>query len=309
MRFVHISDIHISAMPGSMAAWFDKRALGILNFQLFRRQFMRYAYLERARSVIGNLEPDWLVITGDLTCTGSPEEFAQALESLHALRGGATPTPCIYVPGNHDAYVRDGRCAEALRKAFFALNDGRWTLDADSHSAPGLGMPKSSPTVSVAAPLPAELTLPGLSVLVLNECRPTLPWLSSGALSPAARDRFGEWVSRPRKPGEKRMIIGHYPCRQANGRRFDWRRRLDDDQLLQTAFAAGQIDVALCGHCHTPFVRAESAGTMEICAGALTVHGRINVLDYAPQTGRFTQFWQDLSAEGPGLIPLATATV
>jgi len=295
MRFVHISDIHVSAMPGSAAAWFDKRALGMLNFQLFRRRLMRYVYLERARSVIGHLEPDWLVVTGDLTCTGSPEEFVLALKLLQPLRGGDTPSPCIYVPGNHDAYVRDARCDAALREAFTTLNDGRWTLAPDAHPAATL--------------LPAEISLPGLSVLVLNECRPTLPWLSSGSLAPAARDRFREWLARPRQPGEKRLLIGHYPCRTANGQRFDWRRRLDDDRLLQDALDSGHIDVALCGHCHTPFVRLEASGAMEICAGALTVHGRINVLDYSPQTGRFTQSWQDLDPDGPALIPLAPATV
>ena len=210
MRFVHISDIHVSAMPDSAAAWFDKRALGILNFQIFRRRMMRYAYLERARSVIRSLEPDWLIVTGDLTCTGSPAEFALGLEALRPLRGGDPPTPCIYVPGNHDAYVRDARCATALQQAFTTLNDGRWTLEPQPLAA--------------ATPLPAEITLPGLSVLVLNECRPTLPWLSSGALTPAARNRCQEWLARPRQPGEKRMVVGHYPCRQATGRRFDWRR-------------------------------------------------------------------------------------
>ena len=275
MRLVHISDIHVCAMPGGASAWFDKRVLGVLNHLFFRRKSMHEAYIARAMTLIRSLNPDWVVVTGDLTCTGSPEEFSRGVEALRPLREGLSPLSCIFVPGNHDAYVRAPSCVRALENAFGLLNGGRWELGA----------------------LPAEVALPGLSMLVLNECRPTVPWLSSGRLSPEARRRFQEWVSRPRKDGEKRVLIGHYPCRRPDGRRFDWRRRLDDDRLVQAALDAGQVDVALCGHRHQPFVREEGSGAVEICAGSLTVHGRINVLDYSPLTGRFTQSWMDVSGD------------
>ncbi len=286
MRFVHISDIHSSVMPRSAGPWFDKRALGALNHLLRRKRHVRMEYLARAVTRIRSLAPDWVVITGDLTSIGSPDEFDLVLESLRPLREGPAAIPCIFVPGNHDAYVRNPAADAALRKAFGLLNGGRWEMDA----------------------LPVEIEFPCLSVFVLDECRPTLPWLSTGRLTPAACGQFQAWASRSRRENEKRLLIGHYPCRLADGRRIDWRRRLEDDRLIQAAFDARQIDAALCGHCHTPFLRAESGGAMEICAGALTVHGRINVLDFSPLTGRFSQCWEDVSGNGHALIPIGAVT-
>lgn len=290
MRFVHISDIHAGLLPRDPRAWLDKRALGALNQLLRRKRRCHMEYLGRAATRIRSLEPDWLVITGDLTSIGSPDEFALALEALRPLCDGVGPIPTLFVPGNHDAYVRDPASVAALQNVFTTLNGGRWTL--------------ASGTGGVSA-LPAELEFPSLSVLVLDECPPTLPWLSTGRLSAEAREKFLEWTGRPRRPGEKRMLVGHYPARLQSGRRIDWRRRLGGDLLLQDALDKGLVDVALCGHCHTPFVRTETAGSMEICAGALTVHGKINVLDFAPLTGRFTQRWEDISGNGPAMIPLA----
>jgi 3',5'-cyclic AMP phosphodiesterase CpdA len=291
MRFVHISDIHAGVMPRNPCAWTDKRALGALNQLLRRKRRLHMEYLARATTRIRSLEPDWVVITGDLTSIGSPDEFALALEALRPLHEGASPAPILFVPGNHDAYVRDPASAAALQNAFAVLNGGRWTPEPANKSSNG--------------GLPAEIALPNLNIFVLDECRPTLPWLSTGQLSAAARGKFLAWTERPRLTGEKRLVVGHYPARLANGRRIDWRRRLEDDHLLQDALDNGRIDVALCGHCHTPFVRTEPSGAVEICAGALTVHGKINVLDFAPLTGRFTQHWEDVSGNGPAMIPLA----
>jgi len=289
MRIVHISDFHFQAWPRDWTAGLDKRLLGLLNVALHRRAQFHPAYVERLLGRLQSLAPDLVVISGDLTCIGSPEEFARARQRLAPLLRPGQP-PCVYVPGNHDAYVNRQRPRAALAQAFAQFNNGRWPLAA----------------------LPAELPFPNLRLLLLDECRPTAPWQSGGHLPAAARARLEAWLAEPRRPGEKRIIVGHFPCQDAHGRRLSRRRRLhgDADLRLDRALATGQADIALCGHLHTPFLRTYPNGAMEICAGALVVHGCLNVLDFSPLTGTFRQHWETLGGNGAATIPVvATAPV
>lgn len=287
MRIVHFSDIHVTCWPREFSAWCDKRALGLLNFCLRRRHQFHPHYLERAVLRIRTLSPDWVIMTGDLTSVGTGTEFAQALERLASLCDPRAPFELIYVPGNHDTYVRNRACRNALEAAFARLNRNRWRLDE----------------------LPRCLELSNLRVFVVNEARPTSPWESGGALAPAAWTTLHGWFEEPRREGEKRLLVGHFPCRLADGSLLPRQRRLRDGDRLWDALRNGQLDVALCGHHHTPFLRGEPNGAMEICAGALTVHGKLNVLDYAPLTGKFSQFWVDVSLDDRAPIPLRDAAI
>lgn len=276
MRIVHFSDIHVACWPRDLGVLRDKRILGLLNHALRRRAQYHPEYLDRAVARIRQLGPDWIVVTGDITCVGNVPEFERAEQRLAPLCAGHAPYQLLYVPGNHDAYVPRPACASALARAFTHLNHGRWTLDQ----------------------LPARIDLPGLRLLVVNECRPMACWRSAGDLTDPARDRLLGWLDEPRLPGEKRVLIGHFPSRRPDGQPLARRRRLRGDDLIWQALRDGRLDVSLCGHHHPPFVRREPGGGLEICAGALTVYGKLNVLDYAPQHGRFTQFWEDVSGEG-----------
>ncbi|MDX9982422.1 MAG: hypothetical protein RBU25_20545, partial [Lentisphaeria bacterium] len=69
------------------------------------------------------------------------------------------------------------------------------------------------------------------------------------------------------------------------------------DELHELGLA-GAYDVALCGHIHHAF-RRDGAGAMEVCAGSLTMEGRVNVLDFFPESCTFSQFWLDVSEDEP----------
>lgn len=284
MRIVHFSDLHLNAWPQDISAVLDKRILGLANHLLRRRHQFHAAYVERAVARIRLLTPDLVVITGDITCVGSREEFALALKRLAPLLAPALGFPCVYVPGNHDAYVRNAACVQSLQHAFGVLNNQRWEMDD----------------------LPAEMTFPGLRVLVVNECRPTAPWQSSGRFTDSGRNRIRAWLEAPRKDGEKKILIGHFPCRLESGRRLAARRRLRDDNLVWNGLQAGRFDVSLCGHHHIPFVRHERNGAMEICAGSISAAGKLNMLDYAAATGRFSQQWVDVDGDDTPPLPNPT---
>jgi 3',5'-cyclic AMP phosphodiesterase CpdA len=275
-------------MPGSWRALFDKRVLGCANHLLRRRRRFRADRLRRAIARLGTLSPDWIVVTGDLTTTGEPAEFAAALAALKPLKAIAL-RGVVYVPGNHDAYVRDRLCREALDRACRTLNDG-----------PGL------------ADLPREITDRGLRMFLLDETLPTAPWLSSGRLGERNGDWLRERLTASRADGEARIVVGHFPLRRADGTELSRRRRLVDGDVLRSLGRDGAFDVALCGHIHEAY-RRDRDKVMEVCAGSLTLEGRLNVLDFFPDSCTFSQFWLDMSDEeatpvlAGGQVPAAGA--
>jgi 3',5'-cyclic AMP phosphodiesterase CpdA len=281
MRIVHFSDIHVGRWPREVSAFIDKRILGSLNFLLRRRRKMQPALVVRALSLIDSLAPDWVVCTGDLTCVGATAEFDAVLRVLgpYADRLGGR---FIYVPGNHDAYVANRACRAALEATFRRLNGGRWEL----------------------SDLPRELRMGGVRLVAVNECHPTNLFLSSGEVLPESQQHLRDWFGTPRDEREKRVFIGHFPCRDRSGHPLSRRRCLVGWQLIDEALSQGRLDVSLCGHDHRPFVRQAGPG-LEICAGSLTTYGRLNVLDFCPRTGRFTQFWADVPDDGPAACPAA----
>jgi 3',5'-cyclic AMP phosphodiesterase CpdA len=75
-RIVHISDVHVGDA--------DK------------------ALLMTASQAISDLQPDLVVLSGDVTQAGRRREFADAAEFLATM-----PAPIVAAPGNHDAPVFD----------------------------------------------------------------------------------------------------------------------------------------------------------------------------------------------------------
>lgn len=103
MRIVHLSDIHVWRYTWSPRRLLGPRALGML--ELLRGRSRRFV-LERLAGVVAHaesLDPDHVLITGDLTTTALPAEFADARRELGPLLD--PPGRVTVVPGNHDRYT------------------------------------------------------------------------------------------------------------------------------------------------------------------------------------------------------------
>ena len=281
MRIVHISDIHVGKLSLSWRALFDKRLLGTANWLVRRASLFHREYFDRALTEIHRLSPELVVCTGDVTCVSAPREFEMAAKMLEPLRV-AFGHRFLFIPGNHDAYVRDAACQKALKECFWKLNSQRWEL----------------------GDLPLELNQGGLRIFLLNEAAPASWWLSTGRLQPEA----AEWLAQratPRRPlNEQRLLVGHFPVRRADGSLLPARRRLQGGETIDNLLREGRIDLALCGHVHHPFVRREPGGGTEVCAGSLTLNGVLNVVDWHPGEGRFRQFFVDVSQVEPPTSPV-----
>ncbi len=253
MRIIHFSDPHAGGPAEDCLAYFDKRWIGVFNYR-FRRRFRHdLKLLEKAVAYILAVRPDAAVCTGDLTSTGQPGEFARTLEILRPLRDSGIPL--LYLPGNHDCYVKRPRCVEAMRQAVEYLNGPEYAFGR----------------------LPAIRTVHGVDFLLLNTSRPSNLLCSWGFVSKAD----DEWVRRvcAEPKIRPRILVSHYPMLEDHPI-LRTRHRLFGQRNIVEAMKRHAIDLVLCGHVHKPYCRIDAGGRGENCAGSVTRNGVLSSIEY-----------------------------
>src|SRR5271166_3018009 len=99
LRLIHVSDIHFWQYALNPLQLFSKRLLGMASLLVRRARRFR---LERVHEVVDrviSLNPDHILITGDLTTTALPAEFRAARRALGHLLND--PERVTVIPGNH----------------------------------------------------------------------------------------------------------------------------------------------------------------------------------------------------------------
>jgi Icc protein len=109
---VHLSDIHV----------------GAINF--------KEDYLLRAINKVNDLNPNLVIVTGDVTENGYYAEFIKVAEYLDLLE-----SPLLVVPGNHDARHIGNECFEELIKKRCG------TLNVKTPEICAIGLDSSEPDI------------------------------------------------------------------------------------------------------------------------------------------------------------------
>ena len=271
MRLLHFSDVHAGGWPQALGGWFDKRLLGSANYWLRRHRRHNWTLIADMIELIPEVKPDLVVCTGDHSSISEPREFEQAMTALEPLLadGGLE---MLFVPGNHDAYVKDELCGKALADVVRRMNRG--TVAIDDY------------------PLLREVG--GELFLLVNQAFPQ-SWLSSaGEISEEASAKIEGLLQEADRPV---TLLSHFPLFNADGDVPSARRHCRNNGVLVEAFREGRIKLALCGHDHHPFERRGPGNGTEICAGSLTFAGQVVVIDYADD-GSFNYRWRTVC--GPG---------
>lgn len=268
MKILHFSDIHAGSWPSTFFAHFDKRLLGGMNYTFRRRKHVKWERLQSLYKYIEREKPDLVVSTGDFTSISDPKEFAQAREAIAPLVN-STDFDFVTVPGNHDFYSHDKRSVKAREDFFSWANKGRFPLGQYPHL----------------------WEHGGVQFLLLDQSRPNSMKESSGAFSLETADKAEALLDSVTE--QKVILLGHYPLAGKFNEAFEKRRSLDNADILKRWLELGKIDLAFCGHVHTAFRREESCGSMEICAGSMTIGGKISKVEYDSRTEKFTQSWLD----------------
>jgi len=193
MRIAHLSDIHFTCWPKVHQMSF-KRLLGTANLILRRRkQDFPLSVQQRLVEHVQSLQPDAVIITGDLTGQALNHEFELA---LHTLKPLLERFPSFVIPGNHDVYTLAAHRNRRM-EAFF----GPWmALTGDSMPVTRMDM--------------GQVTLLGV-----NPCRPAI--LASGRLPDDQLQRLEQLLESPELTDRTVLLCIHYPIVDRKGAIYD----------------------------------------------------------------------------------------
>ena len=262
MKIIHFSDSHAGAFPDSLSALFDKRIVGTFNYAFKRRFLHNMRYLQKAVEYILMDEPEVAICTGDITSTGQPAEFETALEILDPLIKNSK-TRFLYIPGNHDVYVKNKRCRSTLENAFSLLNGGSISLND----------------------LPVKLTIGECDFILVNECLPTNIFFSTGYFPEKSTQKIVEWCSE--KKERPKILLGHFPIRKKYSL-MGFRHKIYYQEKIVELLDEGKIDLSLCGHTHKPFLDIDENGKGEIGAGSITRTNDLNIINFEKESEKFS---------------------
>jgi len=263
MKIIHFSDPHAGGPAEDWMAYVDKRWVGVFNFTYRRKYQHDQSYLKKAVDYIIEHKPDLAVLSGDITSTGQPGEFKQQLDILGPLVR-SSQIPLMYIPGNHDYYVYNRRCVDAMKYAVSFLNRDAFSF----------------------ADLPVKISLGDCDFILVNESFPTNLLSSCGYMTRESRDFIVKACSE--KQARPLVLVGHYPINEDHPI-LRFRHRIWGEREVLDLLKSGRIDLSLCGHVHRPYAKTDERGRGEICAGSVTRNGSVTLINYDKVKDLFTR--------------------
>jgi len=266
LRFAHLSDPHLTTLEAvRWSQLLSKRVLGYLSWRKGRRAEHRSEVLDALVEDLHAARPQHVVVTGDLTHIGLPEEFRQARRWLERLGEGGDVT---IVPGNHDAYVRN------VWSDSFAL----WEPWMCSDSASG-----QTPITDGSSLFPSLRLRNGVALIGLSSAVTTAPFFATGTLGAAQLAKLAAMLRETGAQGLFRVVLLHHPPGAGVEK---WRKRLTDTAALGEVLASCGAELILHGHSHRALhSQIQSAG------GAIPVFGIPSASAIGRKAGRAAQYY------------------
>ena len=240
MKVVHLSDIHVWRYIRGTHVTCWAVALGMMELLMGRaRRFQ----LDRLASVVDrviSLEPDHIVITGDLTTTALPSEFREVASLLAPLL--TDPARVSVIPGNHDRAT--GRSFRSRRfegtfGAFMPALTFPWLRRLDSSTAI-LGLDPTRTRFSPRGRLPADQLAAAQALTSNPDTRPNIL-----------------------------IIACHYPvAAPIRYQRELYLKRLDNEQAVRAWLSGIGPHIYCCGHVHAAWAFQPSSLPNQICLNA-----------------------------------------
>jgi len=224
VRIAHLSDPHLGPLP--KPHWRDlmgKRLTGYLNWQRGRADHHRMDVLDRLLDDIARAEVDHVAVTGDLINIGLADEYKAARTFLWRV---GPPDRVSFVPGNHDAYMRETVPGIVHHWRPWFLGDGVGENDG------GYAFPFTRVRGNVA-------------LIGVNSGVPTAPFLATGFLGSRQIAALADELEALGQRGLARVVLIHHPP-------FDigFQKRLGDHRELAGMLAKVGAEAVLHGHTH-----------------------------------------------------------
>lgn len=241
LRFLHLSDIHFGQERGGLVYVHDDVRDQVVN----DAQVLRETFSDK--------KIDGVLVTGDLTYSGTPEEYGAAGTFLDRLTAqiGCPRTAVRVIPGNHDVHRKsickasDWMLSEIAGKGAEAL-DSFLEDEQDREVLYGRLRHYRKFAEAYDCPLDGAGGIAGQASLILAPGR-ILRFIGlNSALSCGKKDEKGklvlgakQWVL-PRIRGEELIVLCHHP--------LHWFR--DSDDALK--YVQSRARVFISGHEHNP---------------------------------------------------------
>lgn len=223
--FAQLSDPHLSSLEHvRLRDLRFKQAQGYVSWRRRRRFEHRREVLDALREDLADETFDQLLVTGDLTHIGLPEEFRQAADWLAQL-GSAQDV--VLIPGNHDT------CVATPWEDTFAL----WQpyMASDTAAPEGWGQ---FPTLRVRD---------GIAFIGVNTSVPKPPAMASGTAGEAQLARLAPLLADTGKRGLFRVVyLHHCPIPGHESRR----KHLTDAAEVRALLESSGTELVLHGHGH-----------------------------------------------------------
>ena len=226
----HLSDPHLSTLESvKFIQLFNKRLLGYLSWKHHRRAEHRREVLDAMIRDLGEMRPDHIVITGDLTHLGLPVEFQQVSHWLQAVE---QPKRLTLIPGNHDTYVHTPYHHTLKLLAAYMTSD------------PSTVSPRKDERNNI---FPSLRIRGPLALIGLSSAYPSPPFFATGRIGKTQLRALERLLDEMRNDDLIRVVLVHHPP-LANTVR--WRKRLIDGGDLTTLLLQRGVHLVLHGHAH-----------------------------------------------------------
>lgn len=241
-RLAHLTDVHWMVQPSLFRIWLSKRALGTANLYLGGRRHHFHEHVQETLvNYVVHLNPDAVVVTGDLTAQAIPAEFEKARRALDPI---LTRFPTFVIPGNHDVYTTRAWRQHRTEKYFGEF------MGLDRHRPVG------------------RLDVGPVTLLGLD---PNLPGMTAAGEVPRDQlDRLAELLSGDELADRFVVLALHYPLMHRDGRLYDhWGHGLRNVRALVDVLDRARVRprLVLHGHKHHgshTILKLSDGGTIDV---------------------------------------------
>jgi 3',5'-cyclic AMP phosphodiesterase CpdA len=240
LKIIHVSDIHFWRYSWNPFRLMGKRLFGSVGLAVGRARRFRLERVADLVERVTNLNPDHLLITGDLTTLALPAEFAMARRALEPwLR---EPEKVTVIPGNHDRYTlsaQRGRLFERQFGAYAPAADFPWIRKLDNNTI----------------------------ILGLD---PTRAGLSASGLLPGRQlVRARQLIEATRNTSTRMIVACHYPVAVPEEFARDYAKKpLNNAASIRDWLRTIGPHLYCCGHVHCAWAFRPIALPNELCLNA-----------------------------------------
>jgi 3',5'-cyclic AMP phosphodiesterase CpdA len=271
MRIAHFSDLHLLSLAGipSRRFW-NKRLTGWVNLRLKRGSIHRTAYVRAVAREVMRVEPDHVVVTGDLTNLALEPEFELARELLERDLG-LDPSRVTVVPGNHDVYTRGAFESRRFERYFAPWLAG--DLPDVPHDFSG-SLPRQAADGRVG-PFPVVKLRGPVAIVALSSAVPRLPLVAAGEIGRGQLAALGRILVHPEVARRTVVVALHHPALHRMSAVKAHLEGLRDAPALLALLRSVARGLVLHGHLHRRIQRTlpnDAGGVLQVGATSASLH-------------------------------------